>query len=86
LVEVLGSIPWQGGVRAKRAADSVRCEAVIEDEDGDRELVDEVRSFDPVNRSYGRRRVRHHYLDVVNPASGQRSLDDHDPMALLGEN
>lgn len=86
LVEVLRSIPWQGGVRAKWAADSVRCEAVIEAEDGDRELVDEVRSFDPVNRSYGRRRVRHHYLDVMNTASELRSLDGHDPMALLGEN
>jgi len=86
LLEVLGSIPWQGGVQAKWTADSVRCETVVEDEDGDRELVDEVRSFDPVSRSYGRRRVRHHYLDVVNPESEQRRLDNHDPMALLGEN
>ena len=84
LLEVLGSIPWQGGVQAKKATDSVRCEAVIEDEDGNRELVDEVRSFDPVNRSYNRRRVRYHYLDVVNPASERHDLY-HDPMAMLGD-
>lgn len=85
LIEVLGSISWQGGTRASDAAGLVSCEAVIEDEVGDRELVDEVRRLDPVNRSYSRRRVRHYYLDVVNPASDSRSLKDHDPMALLGE-
>lgn len=84
LLEVLGSIPWQGGVRAAQAADSVRCEAIVDDKDGDRELVDEVRTFDPINRSYGRRRVRHHYFDLVNPGSERPGLDDHDPMALLG--
>lgn len=84
LVEVLRTVPWQGGVHAKSAAYSVRCEAVIEDEHGDRERFDEVRSFDPVNRSYGRRRVRYHYFDVVNSASERGSLDGHDPMALLG--
>ncbi len=86
LVEVLRSIPWQGGVGAKRIPRSVRCEAIIEQEEGDRELVDEVRSFDPVKRSYGRRRVRHHYLDVVNSVSELPRLDDDGPMALLGEN
>ncbi|MGC8511400.1 MAG: type I-E CRISPR-associated protein Cas5/CasD, partial [Acidimicrobiales bacterium] len=84
LLEVLGSLAWQGGGRVEREPSTVRCEVVVEDIDGDRELVDEVRSFDPVRRSYGRRRVRHHYLDVVNVASGSRAAG-HDPMALVEE-
>ena len=79
---MLGSLPWQGGVHADRQPPTVRCEAVLEDMDGDRELVDEVRSFDPIHRSYGRRRVRHQYFNVVNLAS-QTRLVGHDPMALV---
>ena len=84
LLDVLGSLAWQGGARAEREPATVRCEVVIEDVDGDREVVDEVRSFDPVRRSYGRRRVRHYYLDVVNVAS-EAHLTGHDPMSLLGD-
>ncbi len=86
LLQVLGSIPWQGGASASRAAALVQCEAVLEDPEGDREFVDEVRSFDPILRSYGRRRVRHHYLEVPNPAAtatGDTTM--HDPMELLEE-
>ena len=84
LLEVLGSLAWQGGVSAERESATVRCEVVVEDVGGDREVVDEVRSFDPVRRSYGRRRVRHHYLDVANVASRARPAG-HDPMALVEE-
>jgi CRISPR system Cascade subunit CasD len=86
LLQVLGSIPWQGGVGIARAGALVHCEAVIEDSEGDRELVDEVRSFDSIHRSYGRRRVRHHYLEVPNPVGSARTeANDHDPIALLEE-
>lgn len=84
LLDVLTSISWEGGVNVHRSAAVVTCEAVIEDTNGDRELVDQVRSFDPVLRSYGRRPVRHHYLKVSNPAAERLTeADGHDPMALL---
>lgn len=86
LLEVLGSIPWQGGVGAERAGALIHCEAVVDDAEGDRELVDEVRSFHPVYRSYARRRVRHHYLEVANPAwIATAEAAGHDPLALLRE-
>ena len=67
LLEVLGRIPWQRGAMTREES-LVTCEAVVEDPAGDRELVDNVRSFHPVHRSYSRRRVRHHYLTVPNPS------------------
>lgn len=82
LLEVLSTLPWQPGVSAARREPVVQLEAVIEDPDGDREQVDEVRSFDPVFRSYGRRRVRHDYVEVPNPLVHVTSAT-HDPMALL---
>lgn len=82
LLEVLSTLPWQPGVSSVPREPVVRLEAVIEDTDGDREQVDEVRSFDPVFRSYGRRRVRHEYVEVPNPRVHATSAR-HDPMALL---
>ena len=83
LLEVLGSLAWQAGAENAFDAPSVRCEAVVEDPLGDRELVDEVRSFHPIHRSYSRRRVRHHELDVANPTAIHGGSPD--PMALLEE-
>lgn len=83
LIEVLGALTWEGGALARRRDPVVRCEAVIEDPDGPREHVDEVRSFDPILRSYSRRRVRHEYVDVPNLQAEARSSVAQDPMALL---
>jgi CRISPR system Cascade subunit CasD len=84
LVDVLAALPWQGGASGSREQPRVRCELVIEDPDGTREQIDDVRSFDPVFRSYGRRRVRHEYVDVPNPKSESLGVGAaHDPMALL---
>lgn len=80
LAEVLAALPWQGGACSERAGPQIRCELILEDPSGDRELVDQVRSFDPVLRSYGRRRVRHSYVDAANPRHVEHG---HDPMALL---
>jgi len=85
LLEALASITWQAGAGTTHEGPSVRCEAVIEDPLGDRELVDEVRSFHPIHRSYSRRRVRHHYVEVPNPAADTGHSASHDPMALLEE-
>lgn len=83
LLDVLSSIPWQAGGGLRHRGARVRCEAVIEDPLGDRELVDDVRTFDPIRRSYARRRVRYQYLEVPNPQQEYAGPDGHDPMALL---
>jgi hypothetical protein len=86
LLTVLGSIPFQDGGGVMPPGPSVRCEAVVEDAGGDRELVDQVRTFDSIARSYGRRRVRHHYLVVPNPTQAAGTgASEHDPMTLLEE-
>lgn len=85
LLEVLTTIPWQAGGGIEPQGASVRCEVVVEDPFGDRELVDQVRSFHPVHRSYARRRVRHHYREVPNLGGEEAGADAHDPMALLRE-
>jgi CRISPR system Cascade subunit CasD len=82
LEEVLKSLPIQASPRRSHTT-PVRYEMVVEDNDGDRELIDEVRSFDSVNRSYERRRVRHY--DLETPASVSATGRDTDPMALLDE-
>ncbi len=83
LLEALSIIPWQPGAGREEPAAVVTCEAVVEDPDGDREVIDEVRSFHPVYRAYSRRRVRHYYLDVPNPSVAEPERGD--PMALLEE-
>lgn len=84
LLEVLATLPWQGGTRGARAGGPRHCEVVIEDPEGDQEQVDQVRNFDPVLRSYGRRRVRHTYVDVPHPhGEAGNGHAAHDPMALL---
>lgn len=85
LLEVLSALPWQSGGGRMRSAPSVRCELVAEDLAGDRELIDEVRSFDPVRRAYARRRVRYQDVDVPNPEGTAKAGSDHDPMKLLEE-
>lgn len=84
LEEVLATLPWQSGPTGVHNGPTVRCEVVIEDPHGSRDLVDDVRSFDPVFRSYGRRRVRHDHLDAPNrDVSSAGDTAGHDPMALL---
>lgn len=80
LGEVLATIEWQGGARRRTTGATVRCEVVIEDPAGMREQIDEVRNFDPVLRSYSRRRVRHEYVELPNLHATSAA---HDPMALL---
>ena len=84
LLEVLSSIAWQAGGGRNGGGPAVTCEAVFEDPSGDREVIDEVRNFHPIHRSYGRRRVRHNELAVPNPAAAI-STQPHDPMSLLEE-
>lgn len=84
LVDVLSRLPWKGGSSRPGIGDTVRCELVVEDPSGEHTLFDQARSFDPVFRSYGRRRVAHAFADVP-VEGGEPSVDGHDPMSLLEE-
>lgn len=80
LGDVMATIEWQGGAWKRVSGATVRCEVVIEDPTGMREQIDEVRNFDPVSRSYGRRRIRHDHVELPNPHAMPVAYD---PMALL---
>ena len=90
LEEVFQSVPWQAGVGSRRTS---RVEAVIESRDGDREVMDEPVSFDPIRRAYRQRRVKHEYFELEDPTSADPDEDapedflapGHDPLALLRE-
>jgi CRISPR system Cascade subunit CasD len=82
LEKVLRSLPLQTSP-TRRGTTTDGYEMVIEDSDGDRELIDQVRSFDPVYRSYGRRRVR--YVAIKAAELSIPDADLGDPMALLDE-
>lgn len=81
---MLASIPWQANDPAQSAT-SIRCELVVENPAGDVELADQARSFDPLTRSYTRRRVSHHYVEVTIGHGHESARSTHDPMALLEE-
>jgi CRISPR system Cascade subunit CasD len=85
LLEALAAIEWQASPWARdRVGSGVSLEVILDDAAGDREVDDAVRSFDPVSRSYGSRRTRHHYVEVSNPQNPAMTADlDHDPISLL---
>lgn len=46
-------------------------------------LRDQPLSFDPLHRRYALRTIRHHQVQIPNPAARRRAATDHDPTALL---
>lgn len=85
LLDVLASIPLQAPRGSAKYASPILCELVVENPAGDVELVDQPRSFDPLTRSYTRRRLSHHYVEVPIDYSHEPARTTHDPMALLKE-
>ncbi|WP_106399348.1 type I-E CRISPR-associated protein Cas5/CasD [Actinocorallia populi] len=96
LIEALTEEPWHAGGAARRAFARERGRlaridrpVTVEDPAGDDVVNDEPVSFDPLDRRYTTRRVRHTYVSIPtnyrDPIT--RNDDDqggHDPFALLG--
>jgi CRISPR system Cascade subunit CasD len=74
---VLGQVDWQ----APSSQGSVALPVTVDDPDGDDVASDLPGSFDPRNRTFGTRRVRHTWVRLGPPDA---AVDDHDPFALLG--
>ncbi|MEU1290280.1 type I-E CRISPR-associated protein Cas5/CasD [Kitasatospora sp. NPDC005856] len=104
LEDVLAQEPWQAGAAVKEAYRR-RCErraepssphridlaATFDDPSGDDTLQDVPRSFDPRERGFSARRIRHAWLDVptglartTTTTQSATAAGDHDPFALLG--
>lgn len=87
LEDVLATIPWQAAERTRKAYAhaTIDLSATIEDSDGAEVLNDVPLSFDPRNRRFTSRRVRHTWLTVStgNP-DAHDNAGGHDPLALLG--
>ncbi|MFE4516439.1 type I-E CRISPR-associated protein Cas5/CasD [Kitasatospora sp. NPDC056783] len=104
LEDILADEPWQAGHAAKNAyrrraergpelfsPHRIDLAATFDDPSGDDTLQDVPRSFDPRERGFSTRRIRHAWLDVptglrssattVQPAAATAG---HDPFALLG--
>ncbi|MFG2911477.1 type I-E CRISPR-associated protein Cas5/CasD [Kitasatospora sp. NPDC048298] len=104
LEDVLAEEPWQAGKAAKQAyrrraeqgaepfsPHRIDLAATFDDPSGDDTLQDVPRSFDPRERGFSTRRIRHAWLDVptglapsattTQPAA---AAGGHDPFALLG--
>jgi CRISPR system Cascade subunit CasD len=75
-LRVLGQVTWQAGPAEK----SVSLPVTVDDLDGDDAVTDLPGSFDPLDRTFGTRRVRHTWVRLGSP----ETVDDHDPFALLG--
>ncbi|MFF2118774.1 type I-E CRISPR-associated protein Cas5/CasD [Kitasatospora sp. NPDC058184] len=104
LEDVLADEPWQAGDaaksayrrRAERAAepfspDRIDLAATFDDPSGDDTLQDVPRSFDPRERGFSTRRIRHAWLTVPTglapsstTAQPSAASAGHDPFALLG--
>ncbi|WP_416874018.1 type I-E CRISPR-associated protein Cas5/CasD [Kitasatospora sp. SC0581] len=110
LEDVLADEPWQAGDaaksayrrRAERAAEPfsphrIDLAATFDDPSGDDTLQDVPRSFDPRERGFSTRRIRHAWLTVPTglapstttaqpsaAASAAAATTGHDPFALLG--
>ncbi|MEU3574585.1 type I-E CRISPR-associated protein Cas5/CasD [Kitasatospora sp. NPDC036755] len=104
LEDILADEPWQAG-KAAKAAYRRRAErgpapfsphridlaATFDDPSGDDTLQDVPRSFDPRNRRFSTRRIRHTWLDVPTGLDPSATTGEpasaavgHDPFALLG--
>ncbi|WP_322770230.1 type I-E CRISPR-associated protein Cas5/CasD [Frankia sp. Cr1] len=106
LQDVLRDEPWQASQhvrqaftrRNKKRPDRIDLSATLDDSEGDDVLHDVPVSFDPRNRRFTSRRVRHTWLSVPTgfpPADGPETPEAtgtgtgtgtsaHDPFALLG--
>lgn len=92
LEDVLSEEPWQVSERARKAyqrrngrPERIDLSATFDDAEGDDVLHDAPLSFDPRDRRYTSRRIRHTWLFVPtgfeNP---DNASNGHDPFALLG--
>ena len=92
---VLARQPWQAAEHARRAyrrrhavpPGSVDLPATLDDEHGTDLAHDLPLSFEPRDRRYSTRRIRHTWLTVPTgepDAEGTTTTDPHDPFALLG--
>ncbi|MEV7928463.1 type I-E CRISPR-associated protein Cas5/CasD [Kitasatospora sp. NPDC088779] len=102
--DVLAEEPWQAGQAAKNAyrrraerapapfsPHRIDLAATFDDPSGGDTFQDVPRSFDPRERGFSTRRIRHAWLDVpsgldpmTTPAEPAAAADGHDPFALLG--
>ncbi|MFJ6618850.1 type I-E CRISPR-associated protein Cas5/CasD [Kitasatospora sp. NPDC091335] len=102
--DVLAEEPWQAGQAARNAyrrraerapgpfsPHRIDLAATFDDPSGDDTLQDVPRSFDPRERGFSTRRIRHAWLDVptglapmTTPAEPAAAAGGHDPFALLG--
>jgi CRISPR system Cascade subunit CasD len=74
---VLGQVAWQAG----SSQEAVALPVTVDDLDGDDVATDLPESFDPLNRTFGTRKVRHTWVRL---GAQDATVDDHDPFALLG--
>jgi CRISPR system Cascade subunit CasD len=81
--EVLRQIPWQGRRNSRGQQSTVVLPVTLDDPDGDDVRADLPVSFDPLNRDFSSRRIRHDWVQISTGASGPETTD-HDPFALLG--
>lgn len=76
-LRVLEQVTWQAGPGER----SVSLPVTVDDLDGDDVATDLPGSFDPLDRTFGTRTVRHTWIRLGSP---ETAVDDHDPFALLG--
>lgn len=92
VLEVLQQETWQAGPAARaafqRAGKPARIDlpVTIDAHDGDDVINDVPESFDPRNRRFSSRRVRHHWVSAPTgfPDPDPTNDQGHDPFALLG--
>lgn len=85
LEQALRALPWQGGRAGRaehRASPTVTVAATIDDAAGLDVVADVPISFNPLQRGYTTRQVRHLWIDL--PTGNEAAGDRHDPFALLG--
>nr|MDT0661569.1 type I-E CRISPR-associated protein Cas5/CasD [Micromonospora sp. DSM 115978] len=81
--DVLRQVPWQARQDGKKQQPTVVLPVTLDDPDGDDVRADLPVSFDPLNRDFSSRRIRHDWVQLDTGASGPET-SAHDPFALLG--
>lgn len=86
LLTVLSEVSWQASPRSSETTSPADLPVTLDDPAGDDVLVDLPRSFDPLHRAFGTRRVRHAWVHPAPPhdAATAAPTRGHDPFALLG--
>lgn len=89
--EVLRRVAWQGSAPHARSLGRrgappahVDLPVTIDDTHGDDIRTDLPRSFDPLTRAFGSRRVQHLWVRIPTGYEDTADADTHDPFALLG--